>query len=123
MALIISLTVPVDRGIFFFNFLMIIFGLLLSFTMAGIIYYLIQTGIYPEEKVYDEANKQWNVVYDSNGNPIRQFSLLVFSGIIMSSVYLIPIILRPFDFLSNFKAYFVGLFTYIFMMPTFINVM
>jgi hypothetical protein len=47
MGLIISLTTPVERGIAYFNFLMAIFGLLLVLTMAGIIYYLIDTGFYP----------------------------------------------------------------------------
>lgn len=41
MAIIISLTTPVERGIAYFNFLMVIFGLLLLLTMCGIIYYLI----------------------------------------------------------------------------------
>jgi cellulose synthase/poly-beta-1,6-N-acetylglucosamine synthase-like glycosyltransferase len=41
----------------------------------------------------------------------------------MNAVFLIPIVLRPFDFLSNFKAYTIGLVAYLFMMPTFINVM
>lgn len=41
----------------------------------------------------------------------------------MCGVFLIPIILRPLDFLMNVRAYVVGLFTYIFMMPTFINIM
>lgn len=40
MAMIISLTTPVERGISYFNFLMAIFGFLLLLTMSGIIYYL-----------------------------------------------------------------------------------
>jgi hypothetical protein len=38
-------------------------------------------------------------------------------------VFLMPMILRPLDFLSNFKNYTLGLFSYLFMMPTFINIM
>jgi hypothetical protein len=41
----------------------------------------------------------------------------------MTGVFLIPMILRPLDFLSNFKNYVLGLFSYLFMMPTFINIM
>ena len=41
MAVIISLTTPVERGIGYFSFLMSVFGILLLLTMAGIIYYLI----------------------------------------------------------------------------------
>jgi uncharacterized membrane protein len=42
MAIIISLTTPVERGIAYFKFLMAFFGVLLLITMAGIIYYLIE---------------------------------------------------------------------------------
>ena len=41
----------------------------------------------------------------------------------MNSVFLIPIILRPLDFLSNVRNYIFGLISYLWMMPTFINVM
>jgi hypothetical protein len=47
MALIISLTTTVDRGIGIFIFLMCLFGVLLMFTMAGIVMYLVQTGFFP----------------------------------------------------------------------------
>lgn len=40
MAIIISLTTPVDRAIPFFIFLMVFFGLLLIASMIGIMYYL-----------------------------------------------------------------------------------
>lgn len=53
MALIISLTTTVDRGIGIFIFLMCLFGLLLLLTMGGIILYLIKTGFYPEVMHYD----------------------------------------------------------------------
>jgi hypothetical protein len=41
----------------------------------------------------------------------------------MLSIYLLPMILRPLDFLFNFKQYIVGLFAYIIMLPVFINIM
>jgi hypothetical protein len=53
----------------------------------------------------------------------RHFSWLVFSGVIMCGVFLIPMILRPLDFLSNLRLYVCGLLSYLFMMPTFINIM
>ena len=40
MAIIISLTTPVDRGASYFKFLMVSFGTLLSITMIGIVAYL-----------------------------------------------------------------------------------
>ena len=41
----------------------------------------------------------------------------------MCAVFLIPMILRPLDFLLNVRNYILGLASYIFMMPTFINIM
>lgn len=117
MAVIVSLTTPVDRGISYFKFLMIMFGLLLIATMTGIIFYLINTGFYPEEEIYNPFTKKWI------GTGEHHFSVLVFCGVIMTGVFLIPMILRPFDFLSNGRNYIIGLFSYLFMMPTFINVM
>ena len=117
MAIIISLTTPVDRGVNYFKFLMVAFGLLLITTMTGIVFYLVKNTIWPEMKIYDSDNKVWV------GTGIHTFSVLLLCGAIMMGVYLIPMILRPLDFLSNFRLYMVGLFSYIFMMPTFINVM
>ena len=117
MAIIISLTTPVDRGVVYFKFLMVSFGLLLCTTMVGIVVYLIDTGLFPYEEHWDPINQIW---YKAGG---QHFSILVFCGIIMMCVFILPMILRPLDFLSNFRLYMVGLFSYIFMMPTFINVM
>jgi chitin synthase len=41
----------------------------------------------------------------------------------MLSVYFVPIILRPMDFVKNCNGYCVGMIVYIFMLPTFINIM
>jgi cellulose synthase/poly-beta-1,6-N-acetylglucosamine synthase-like glycosyltransferase len=41
----------------------------------------------------------------------------------MLSVYTLPILLRPVDFLFNMKQYVIGLASYILLLPTFINVM
>ena len=41
----------------------------------------------------------------------------------MSCVYILPMILRITDFGKNFARYTVGLIVYLFLMPTFINIM
>ena len=41
----------------------------------------------------------------------------------MLSVYLLPLFLRPIDFLFNFRNYVIGMVTYIILLPTFINIM
>ncbi len=120
MALIISLTTTVDRGIGIFVFLMVLFGTLLLLTMAGIIMYLIKTGLYPEVEHYDPEHNPWPYW---KGTGEHKFSVMVLSGIIMCLVFNIPAILRPLDYLSNWRNYTLGLWSYLFMMPTFINTM
>jgi len=41
----------------------------------------------------------------------------------MSCVFIIPMLLRPMDFIKNFVNYLMGMFAYIFMMPTYTNIM
>ena len=118
MAIIISLTTPVDRGASYFKFLMVAFGLLLVITMIGIIAYLAKTGFWPNVSYSNDNGYSWETVKDQ-----YYFSILTLTGVIMMSVFAIPMILRPLDFISNFRLYMIGVFSYIFMMPTFINVM
>ncbi len=40
----------------------------------------------------------------------------------MLAVYLVPFILRPIDFLENFRGYVIGLFSYLILIPMFTNV-
>ena len=55
--------------------------------------------------------------------PYTFFSLLTLAGIIMLSIYCMPIIMRPLDFLTNFKNYTAGFISYMLMMPVFTNVL
>lgn len=40
----------------------------------------------------------------------------------MLAVYIVPFILRPIDFLENFRGYVIGLITYLILIPMFTNV-
>lgn len=124
MTIVLSLTIPVERGIVYFNFLMVLFGLLMTVSFIATIMFLAGQSLFPEVMVYNASMyPAWKPQLDDHGNPVTYFSWLVLCGIIMMVVYLIPIILRPVDFLQNVRSYIIGLLTYLFMMPTFINVM
>jgi len=41
----------------------------------------------------------------------------------MLSVYLVPVILRPLDFIYNLASYISGFLSYFLLMPIFLNVM
>lgn len=45
LCLITSFAVPVDRGIGIFRFLMFFFGVVMTFTMGAIIYYMAKSGV------------------------------------------------------------------------------
>lgn len=50
------------------------------------------------------------------------FSLLCVAGIIMLSMYILPMVMRPIDFLQNFSKYMLGFVSYLLLMPVFTNV-
>jgi hypothetical protein len=76
------------------------------------------TGFYPPVKQFDPITETW---FDLDVP--AHFSLLTLSGVIMLSIYIIPIVLRPIDFMFNFAQYAIGLVSYFLLLPTFINVM
>ena len=47
-SILVSLTRPVEHGIWLFKFLMFVFGMLMTITLSGILFYLSETGFYPE---------------------------------------------------------------------------
>jgi hypothetical protein len=50
------------------------------------------------------------------------FSLLCLAGIFMLTIYVLPCVMRPLDFITNFTKYTVGFVAYMVMMPVFTNV-
>ena len=48
--------------------------------------------------------------------------MLCLAGVIMLSIYVLPCVMRPLDFLANFKNYTLGFTAYMLMMPVFTNV-
>ena len=116
MVLILALALPLERASTWFNIVIASFGFLTTVCIAGIIFYLEASTFYPPEKRYNSNIKEWEPTGES------YFSVLVLAGVIMLSVYIVPMILRPIDFLSNFAGYTVGLIAYILLIPMYINV-
>ena len=117
MSVLISLAVPIDKAINYFRVIAGIFSIFTIASLIGITAFLIGTGFYPEEMQYNEGTKTWESLHKTH------FSILTLSGVIMLSVYMLPIVLRPIDFCYNFVNYSLGLVSYILLLPTFINVM
>ena len=57
------------------------------------------------------------------GTDRYNFNIMRLAGTIMLVVYVIPMIMRPKDFLYNFNGYFTGVITYLFLLPMFVNIM
>ena len=116
MVLILSMALPLEKARTWFNIVATIFGFLTAFSIFGMVYYLAASTLWPPEKRYSTGDKEWYPTGETN------FSYLVLAGAIMLSVYLVPIVMRPLDFLGNMGGYLVGLLSYILLIPVFINV-
>ena len=116
MCLIVSLAIPLDRAKPCFTIATAIFGLISICAITGMVGYLAAAGFTPHRSVHDVASNTWTTYPDTH------FSWLVLAGIIMLTIYLVPFIFRPVDFLENFKGYVVGLIAYLVMIPLFANI-
>ena len=116
MSMIIALALPLDRASTCFMVVTIGFGLLTLSTIFGMAFYLSESGFYPEEKTFNKETWTWD------GTGEYHFSWLVLAGVVMLSVYLVPIVMRPLDFLENFRGYIIGLISYLMLIPMYSNV-
>ena len=116
MCLIISLALPLDRAKPCFVIALTIFGAITIISIVGMVFYLCAAGFYPEYLIRDPATFIWV------GQGEYYFSWLVCAGVIMLAIYTIPFLLRPVDFLENFKGYTVGLLSYLLLIPMFTNI-
>ena len=114
MCLILSLALPLDRAKPCFIIATTLFGLLTIISIVGMIFYLTAAGFYPEH--LEKIDYVWTPMGDYH------FSWLVLAGTIMLTIYLVPFILRPVDFLENFKGYTIGLVAYLLLIPMFTNI-
>lgn len=114
----ISTAAPIDRAIVYFRVIASVFSVLTILSIIGIATFLTQTGFYPPVKQYIVDEQKW-VDLDEPAH----FSLLTLSGVVMLSIYIVPVFLRPKDFFFNMSQYFFGLFSYFMLLPVFINVM
>lgn len=116
LCLIMALALPLDRAKTCFMVTTVLFGVMTLSCIFGMCFYLASSGFFPEEKTFDKDTWQWN------GDGVYYFSPLVLAGVIMLSVYMVPMIIRPIDFLSNFRGYVIGLLAYLMLIPMFTNV-
>lgn len=117
LAITISLGGVIDKGIFYFKIIGFVMAILTIWALFGITAYLVTAGFFPKKQIRIDDTDQWKETDETH------FSILTVCGTIMLCIYIVPMIMRPIDFLQNFTAYILGMITYIFMLPTFINIM
>ena len=116
MCLILSLALPLDRAKPCFVIAVTLFGFITIAAIVGMVFYLAASGFFPEHAIFDQTAWSWVPQGDYH------FSYLVLAGVIMLAIYTIPFLLRPIDFLENFKGYVIGLISYLILIPMFSNV-
>lgn len=104
LSVFVSISLPIDRAMGYFKLVSIILGFLMLSTIVGISVFLAKTGFEPAATVCveDPAFPDVNCVYRPQPDGETYFSLLCVAGIIMLSMYILPMVLRPLDFLQNY---------------------
>ena len=116
LSMFIAISLPIDRAMPYYRTIGCIFSIIILTALAGICFFLAQTGFYPPEKELDPEDKEWHETGEYH------FSWLTLAGVIMLSVYLLPFLMRPVDFIQNFGKYVMGLIAYLFLLPMFTNI-
>ena len=120
----VSIALPIDRAMGYFRVVSAIMSVLMITALIGITYALAARGFEPPcqicEKDMDKNDGSCKWVPNPDGS--TYFSLLCLAGVIMLSMYILPMIMRPLDFLQNFKSYTMGFLSYMVMMPVFTNI-
>ena len=98
VSLLGSITMPVDRAIYYFRFVATVMCILTIISLIGISVFLSDSGFYPQTKIYDSTNMIW---YNAP-NDEHHFSVLTLCGMIMLAIFLLPMLMRPLDFIENF---------------------
>jgi len=126
VCLVVSLAAPIDRAMPYFKITSGCFSVVNTMAYVGIFNQLMGSGPTPSMQIKDPATGDWHQVYwiDEKGvpEPIHNLSPLFFVGLVMFSVYVAPMYMRPKDFLHNAGKYLYGFVVWFLMLPCYINI-
>ena len=125
VASFVSVALLIENAMGYFRTVAVAFGILANLAIIGIIIFLANRGLFPEDKVHVKVWQVENGSFTLDLVPTGEtyFSWLCLAGILMLSIYCMPILMRPLDFLANFKTYIASFFCYMMMMPVFNNIL
>lgn len=104
--LILSVGAPLDKVMNQFRFIVFFFSCFQLFAIGYGLHYTYEKGL-----------------YKTNPDGTQTLQLQSLFGPFMLSGFAMPFILRPIDFITNFRRYIVGLICYLFMLPVFGSVL
>ena len=122
--LIIGLSAPLDKGMPYVRAITGFFSVVTLWTMAGMCWFLADNTFMNYEEVFNRywADPDLGYWYKLRSKG-KNFIPLTLCGVIMFSIFAYPSMLRPIDFITNFRGYALGFGAYLIMLPGFINVM
>ena len=123
VSVFVSISLPIDRAMGYFRVVSVILAIFMITSLVGIAYFLAQRGFEPPVTIcVPDPDNPGTCDWQDTDPYQTYFSTLTLAGAIMLSVYVLPMVMRPLDFLTNIKNYTLGFISYLAMMPVFTNV-
>lgn len=122
LTILVMIAQPIDRAIGKIRFFSTIAATVMNFTFVTVSYLLLTHGWRTPVRtcVKDTENPdsdQCVMVASPDGE--TYFSWVCLAGIVSLIFYVLPILMRPLDFLSNLKKYCLGFLCYMLLLPVF----
>jgi len=95
-SVLVALAVSIERAVGYFRILSTLFATVSLFSLVGMGRWIMSASLFPEDKIWNPTTKHWDPLGKT------YFAWCTLAGIIMLSVYIMPMLLRPIDFLKNF---------------------
>lgn len=135
---LLSIGGVLDQSMYYFKMIATFLAFVTIGSLVGLGAFLYRQGfygVYNKDIDLDTGCQSWNYQdkewerepLDSkdykNDESRYHFQILTVCGTVMLSVYFVPLLMRPIDFIQNAKSYLVGMVCYILLLPTFTNIL
>lgn len=121
ISIYVANSLPIEKAMPYFRFVAVVMSILVLSSIVGLCYYMSQVTFQTMDYVKNTDPETEEVQpYIPTGE--YYFNWLTLAGVIMLSVYTLPFLLRPIDFLTNFKKYTLGFLSFMLLMPMITNV-
>mmetsp|Transcript_16094 Transcript_16094/g.27182 ORF Transcript_16094/g.27182 Transcript_16094/m.27182 type:complete len:339 (-) Transcript_16094:535-1551(-) len=117
--IMLSVGAPLDKTINYFGFVAAFFSFVSIFSIVNAIIASVRSGYMVPDVEWDPKTETWH--HSPSGGKHLSVGALV--GPFLLSAYAMPLVLRPLDFLQNFKKYTIGIVCYLCMLPVFGSVL